>query len=134
MTNIPLEQAKRQLDAALRGLSDTDSAPQATAMSSAPPDPLLTLTRLLVGAGLLGMDELARRAPEWERQAALDSIPPTEAAAAHSAATVTDPAAICESLLESAGRPGSGVRGPVNKFRAQPAVVPQAVPRPILAS
>jgi len=101
-----LEQAKRQLDAALRGLSDTDSAPaesvvspavapaasapQATARSSAPTDPLLTLTRLLVGAGLLGMDELARRAPEWERQAALDSIPPTEAAAAHSAATVTD--------------------------------------------
>jgi len=25
---------------------------------------------------------------------------------------------MCESLLESAGRPGSGVRGPVNKFRA----------------
>jgi hypothetical protein len=60
MTNAHWNQTKQQLDAA------------------APPDTARTLMRLLVGAALLGMDEVARRAPAWERQAAVATIAPVE--------------------------------------------------------
>lgn len=120
MTKSQVEEAKQQLDDALRALGElngraavpkpapvvqaaagapavstnvqapravTAALPQATA-STAPPDPVHTLTRFIVGAALLGMDELARRAPEWERQAAQGAAPEEDEALARVAAQI----------------------------------------------
>jgi hypothetical protein len=85
-----MEAAKRQLDEALRALSAHDSAvnPGATPGPRPPrgapapadaPDAVATLARLLAGAALLGMDELARRGPRWEQQARGDAAGPPPA-------------------------------------------------------
>lgn len=79
MPNAQLEEAKRQLEAAIAAISDGRAAPGppqaqlARPLAAAPArDPLQTLTRLAIGVALLGIDELERRAPGWERQAAGD--------------------------------------------------------------
>lgn len=87
MPNTQWDQKKQQLDAALQSLTSIGGAPDATpdaratkateptgtaVLAASPPhDPARTLMRLVVGTALLGWDELARRAPEWERQATL---------------------------------------------------------------
>jgi hypothetical protein len=103
MTNVRWDYKKRQLDAALRMLTGIGggqaegaapaSTPDAPATEAAgpevtmalvvapTPDPSRTLMRLVVGTALLSWDELARRAAEWERQAALGACLPDVAVA-----------------------------------------------------
>jgi hypothetical protein len=70
------DEARRQLDTALNNFAKPPVATMPATSTALPapsaplPDPLRTLTRLVVGTALLGLDELARRAPEWEREAA----------------------------------------------------------------
>lgn len=78
MAKTQLDVARQQLEAAIQALSagdalaTTDSAPgQGTPQpAAASPDTIETLTRLVLGASLLGLEELERRGPRWERQAA----------------------------------------------------------------
>jgi hypothetical protein len=107
MTNAQWDHKKQQLDAALRILTSIGGAPDSTSDARAteaagppgtaalvappPPDPSRTLMRLVVGTALLGWDELARRAAEWERQAALGARLP-EATAAGDAPVASAPA------------------------------------------
>jgi hypothetical protein len=107
MTNAQWDHKKQQLDAALRILTSIGGAPDSTSDARAteaagppgtaalvappPPDPSRTLMRLVVGTALLGWDELARRAAEWERQAALGAHLP-EATAAGDAPVASAPA------------------------------------------
>lgn len=95
MANDQLERANKQLDAALDALvqetlpavnatQPAPTLPEAPPSGALPADPqtdaIRTLSRLLVGAVLLGLDQVELRAPDWERQAALKLADPSSAA------------------------------------------------------